>query len=162
MTVKLHRVGESGHQAIPAHAVDHVKRELTQFCSSRGPALLGITCLAAGADQMFAEAVLASGGQLHVVLPARNYDRSFEHPDDLNRFRTLLRLAAAFEALDFETPSDAAYLAAGKRVVDLSDEMVAVWDRKPARGIGGTADIVEYARTRKLPITIVWQQGTER
>jgi hypothetical protein len=111
---------------------------------------------------MFAEAVLALGGLLHVVLPSRNYEQSFEDSAQRRRFQDLLARAATRETLDFDAPSDAAYLAAGKHVVELSDELVAVWDRKPARGVGGTGDIVAYARARNVPITIIWQEGVER
>jgi hypothetical protein len=156
------RVGETGHQVIPSEVADHVGARLAEFCRRLGPALVGITSLAAGADQMFAEAVLASGGQLHVVVPSRNYERSFEAPEDLRRFEQLLARARTFEALDFDRPSEPAYLAAGKRVVDLSDELVAIWDQKPARGVGGTGDIVLYAEGRNLPVTIVWLEGVER
>jgi hypothetical protein len=44
------------------------------------------------------------------------------------------------------------YLAAGKRVVDMSDVMVAIWNGKPAEGLGGTADIVQYALAQKKPV----------
>jgi len=40
-----------------------------------------------------------------------------------------------------EVTDEDAYMAAGRRVVDLSDVMIAVWNAKPAKGKGGTADI---------------------
>jgi hypothetical protein len=160
--VTVRKVGESGHQVIPAKALAHVRRELAAFCAGYGPRLVGITCLAAGADQMFAEAVLAAGGQLHVVVPARRYEQTFEDPADYHRFQSLVARAAARDALDFDEPSERAYLAAGRRVVDLCDELVAVWDEKPARGLGGTADAVAYARAQGRPVTIVWEAGVDR
>lgn len=160
--MSVRTVGETGHQVIPAPALDYVRRELTDFCARRVPGLIGVTCLAAGADQMFAEAVLAAGGQLHVVVPARRYEDSFEDAADRHRFRTLLAHAAARHVLDVDEPSEAAYLAAGHLVVELSDELVAVWDEKPARGLGGTADTVAYARQRRRPVTIIWKAGVER
>ena len=44
------------------------------------------------------------------------------------------------------------YLAAGHRVVELSDLMLAVWDGSPAKGKGGTADVVAYAVRRGVPL----------
>ncbi|MGV9675297.1 hypothetical protein ACWDSJ_08460 [Nocardia sp. NPDC003482] len=35
-------------------------------------------------------------------------------------------------------------------------------DGKPARGYGGTADVVEAARRQGLPVTVVWPEGAER
>ena len=43
-----------------------------------------------------------------------------------------------------------------------ADRLVAVWDGEPARGYGGTADIVEAARDRELPITVIWPEGARR
>jgi len=40
------------------------------------------------------------------------------------------------------------------RVVDLADLLIAVWDGKPARGPGGTADVVAYAASAGKPY--VW------
>jgi hypothetical protein len=43
------------------------------------------------------------------------------------------------------------HMAAGKLMVDKADELYAVWDSKPARAYGGTADVVAYARERGIP-----------
>jgi len=45
-----------------------------------------------------------------------------------------------------------AFLAAGKRVVDLSDIVIAVRDGEPAKGKGGTADSVAYALSTGAPV----------
>ena len=44
------------------------------------------------------------------------------------------------------------YFNAGKMVVDLSDVLVAVWNGQPAKGLSGTANIVEYAKQKQKPI----------
>jgi len=66
------------------------------------------------------------------------------------------------ETLSFDEPSEEAYLAAGCRVVDMSDVLLAVWDGQPARGKGGTGNIVEYARSRATRVEIVWPKGITR
>jgi hypothetical protein len=40
-------------------------------------------------------------------------------------------------------------------MVDVSDIVVALWDGEPARGRGGTADIVAYARAMAKPLLVV-------
>jgi len=40
--------------------------------------------------------------------------------------------------------------------------MFAVWDGKPADGLGGTADVVGYARERAIPVQVFWPAGLER
>ena len=47
-------------------------------------------------------------------------------------------------------------------MVDRSERLVAVWDGKPARGIGGTADIVSYARQKGVPVVVLWPEGATR
>jgi hypothetical protein len=39
--------------------------------------------------------------------------------------------------------------------------MVAVWDGKAPRGLGGTADIVEHARAARKPLILISPDGLE-
>jgi hypothetical protein len=47
-------------------------------------------------------------------------------------------------------------MAGSERMLDLADELVAVWDGLPARGHGGTADVVAVALDRGIPVTVIW------
>jgi len=42
------------------------------------------------------------------------------------------------------------------------DELLAVWDGKPARGYGGTADVVAYAERNGVPVRVLWPEGATR
>jgi hypothetical protein len=53
-------------------------------------------------------------------------------------------------------------MAASERMLDLADQLVAVWDGLPARGYGGTADVVAAARRRGMPVVVVWPPGARR
>ena len=61
--------------------------------------------------------------------------------------------AVGVVTLDYPAPSEEAFLAAGEEVVRRSDTLCAIWNRKPAGGVGGTADVVHYVR--KKGITVV-------
>ena len=37
-----------------------------------------------------------------------------------------------------------------------------MWDGKPARSYGGTADVVAYARERGTPVRVIWPDGAHR
>lgn len=156
----MRTVGISGHQNAP----DLVWRLL----SLRLPALLGtppfrgISSLAAGADQRFAERVVELGGDLVVVIPSASYGDSFEEPEQRAQFERLLALAAETEQMDYDEPGEEAYLAAGQRVVDRSDMLVAVWDGQPAQGKGGTGDVVAYAHRQGKPVEVIWPEGVAR
>jgi hypothetical protein len=47
-------------------------------------------------------------------------------------------------------------------MVDEADELYAVWDGKPARSYGGTADVVAYAREHGTPVRVIWPDGAQR
>jgi hypothetical protein len=123
--------------------------------------IIGVTSLAAGADQLFARAVLAAGGRLHAVIPASGYESTFEI-DDSASFRELLALSAERLQLPFERPSEQAYWAAGREVVRRSDRLLAIWDGQPAGGLGGTADVVGYARQLGRTVDVIWPAGASR
>ena len=95
---------------------------------------------------MFSEAARAAGLGIEVVVPCADYEATFKAPDTLARYRDLLAVASQVVKLDYPIPSEDAFLAAGKRVVELSTLVVSLWNGKPAAGKGGTGDIVEFAR----------------
>lgn len=154
-------VGVTGHQDLPASALKYARAELDGFLGRCSQPLTGIASLAVGADQLFAEAVVRHGGQLHVVVPSAGYEQTFGDGDRA-RYEMLLDAASKVETLEYPEPSEDAFLAAGKRVVDLCDLLVAVWDGQAAQGRGGTADVVEYARNSDKHVEIVWPAGVSR
>jgi hypothetical protein len=158
------RIGVTGHRVIPAAAYGHVQAALTDaLCRRQGSAepLEVLSSLAAGSDQLFAEIALSGGAQLTVVTPAADYETTFS-PAELLRFRRLLGHARAHIVLDYEQVSDHAYYDAGVYIADHCDRMVAIWDGRPARGLGGTADIVRYTRSLGKPVSVIWKTGVER
>lgn len=66
------------------------------------------------------------------------------------------------DTLPFSEPSEEAFYAAGKAVVDACDWLIAVWDGEPARGLGGSADVVAYARNRGKVVHVIWHEGLSR
>jgi hypothetical protein len=154
-------VGVTGHQNLPASGIFEIARLLRNKLSDVEH-LTGISSLAAGADQLFAEILLELGGALLVVVPSSGYETTFANPSDLARFRGLIEKAATVEQLQFPEPTEAAFSAAGRRVVDLSERVIALWDGLPARGLGGTADVVGYAHTQSKDVTIIWPDGLTR
>src|SRR5438309_2700977 len=76
---------------------------------------------------------------------------------DWTKTSDLLRRAARVQTLSGikEAERDLAYLECGLLVVDEADLVIAVWDGKPSRGVGGTADIVTNARTLIKPLILI-------
>lgn len=153
---KIMTVGCTGHRQIPPAAMDLVSDGIrTEIERYPVETLVGVCSLAVGADQLFARAVLDVGGRLHAVIPSHGYESTFS-PTDRTTFRSLLDRADVVEVLEFHEPCAAAFGAAGNRVADLSDLLIAVWDGRAADGRGGTADALAYARGRARNIVVVW------
>jgi hypothetical protein len=145
------RIGVTGHQRLENSSAwswveDIVSRELNAV----PPPVVVATSLAIGADQLVARIGRARGATVHAVLPFANIERTFA-TRDLQAFRRLIRQASV-EVLHTSGTDEDAFMAAGRRVVDLSDLMIAVWDARPAKGKGGTADIVAYAIASGVPV----------
>lgn len=110
--------------------------------------------LAEGADQFAAAAALDLGYDLHAILPFRRHDYADDFPEAaaLTVFDALLDRAARTLELPCrrgDVPS--AYALAGRATVAHSDVVLAVWDGLPARGAGGTAEIVVHVLRRGGP-----------
>lgn len=155
------RIGIAGHRGLPPRTTELVRAGLHDILSSCSPGIVGVTCLADGADQLFARAVLSLGGRLEVVVPAERYLEGLP-PDAQDGYGELMSVATHVERLPFVESTERAHMAGGQAVVDRSDLLVAVWDGAPARGLGGTADIVAYARERGVPVEVVWPHGASR
>ena len=98
------------------------------------------------------------GSTLEVVLPLDQdaYADDFETAQSRRVFAELLERAAVVVRAPAVATRDRAYEAAGRAVVDRSDVVLALWDGQPARGRGGTAQIVAYALARG--VRVLWVQ----
>lgn len=157
------KIGITGHTnlTVATEKLVHeaIRDALTPYLAD---GFTGVTCLAKGADQVFAQVVLEVGGDLTVVLPSPNYRDKKVKPANLARFDELLSGAAEVAYLPFDEPGRDAYMAASEELVSRSDVMIAVWDGEPAGGHGGTADVVAYAREHGRRVTVLWPDGAER
>ncbi|GAA4920332.1 hypothetical protein [Streptomonospora salina] len=157
----MRRIAITGHRGLPeevARAVDSVLRTRLRGI---GPYLTGLSCLADGADALFARAVLDAGGALEAVVPA---DRYRDGLPEWHRatYDALMAEASLVHRLPYVESTSQAHLEAGRYLVEHCDELLAVWDGCPPRGPGGTADIVDYARSRRRHVTVVWPEGATR
>jgi hypothetical protein len=148
------RVGITGHQQLPLNALLRIRAGIDAALPA-GRGLTLVTSLSAGAELMAAEAALTRGADLALIVACHGFRSTLPEADQL-RFDRFAALAGHLERLSFPEPSEAAFLAAGKRVVDLADRMIAVWDGEPVNGAGNTAEVVAYARDIGREVTVVW------
>lgn len=158
------RVAISGHRGlspeVSALVVAGIEAQLERIVPV-GSDLTGISCLADGADQLFAATVLKRGGSLEVVVPAAEYRDGL--PDAAKpQYDELLSRAVRVHRCRHRESTAEAHMDASRFIVDHADHLIAVWDGEPARAYGGTADVVQYAREKGLPVTIVWPEGAYR
>ena len=126
-----------------ARELDDLFSHLVRLPSS-ATSLHAVSSLAAGADQLFAEAALRYGIPLDVVLPFAHFADDFPGGPERDAYQRLLSAAASTTCLPWDERSNGAYLAGGLWLVDHCDLLIAVWDGQKAAGVGGTGDVVDY------------------
>jgi hypothetical protein len=67
------RIAVSGHRGLPRQTVLVIDQAIRKALADHLRAFTGLSCLADGADQIFARAVLDLGGELEAVIPAKEY-----------------------------------------------------------------------------------------
>jgi hypothetical protein len=171
------RVGLTGHRPgsqLPSDAANRVRpqvdevlkhlvallREIHQrssrFYAPDAPLVSVIGSLAEGADRVGAVAALDLGLDLQTVLPfpRDKFEADFATPDSRREFRDLLARASAVFEIDDDIDDPArisGYVVAGEQILASSDLLLAIWDGEPAKGRGGTADVVFTAERAGMP-----------
>ncbi|OAA25233.1 hypothetical protein UG55_102454 [Frankia sp. EI5c] len=155
-------VGITGHRVLSPAIEEYTTAEALRLLRRHASgSLVGVSCLAEGADSTFAELVLGLGGQLVVVVPAQNY-REFLPPEHRPEYDRLRAAAIRVRTLEHPEADLEALMAASRVMVDEVDELIAIWDGRPSRGYAGTGDVVAYARSTKTPVHVVWPEGAVR
>ena len=155
------RIAISGHRGLNAPTTNLIDQNIREKLSKYPAGLTDLSCLADGADQIFARAVLDLGGKLEVVIPAERY-RSGLPAEAHAEYDDLLARAVTVHRLPFVESTPESHMAACRLMVDEADELYAVWDSKPPRAYGGTADVVAYARNHDIPIEVIWPSNATR
>lgn len=158
------RVGVTGHRELadPAQVAAAVDAVLDRLVGGTDQTLVAVSSLAEGADRIVARRVLARpGGRLVALLPLDpvDYVADFADVASVQEFTELLGAADQTEVIRGLPTDDwsreAAYERAGRAVLDRCDVLLALWDGQPARGRGGTAELVADARIVDHPVEVV-------
>ena len=160
-----YRIAVSGHRPnrLPRELIgplrEQSKRVLTELAAALAPAPLSVcSALAEGADRIVASAGLACNLPLQVWLPfaREDYQRDFVSVTARQEFTALLEQAQQVKALcfDYQHHRNSGYVAVGEQLVHVADVLIAIWDGQPARGAGGTAEVVQGAIDKGIPV--IW------
>lgn len=156
------RLGITGHRGLSEEVERRVREALlTVVLEHEADDLVGVSCIADGPDAWFAEAVLDRGGLIEVVVPAEEYRENLPrwHHDVYDK---LIRRASEVHSTGLRESNSQAHQSGSEILVGIVDRLVAVWDGQPARGYGGTADVVAYARETGVPVEVIWPEGATR
>jgi hypothetical protein len=156
----MQRIAAAGHRGLPA-STERLVDEAIRSALDGQQDVIGLSCLADGADQIFARAVLDRGGRIEAVVPATQYRDGL--PIDAHaEYDRLLTRAVRVHRLPFSESTPEAHMAASRFMLGHADQLWAIWDGNPARGYGGTADVVACARDNRLPVRVIWPDGAHR
>jgi hypothetical protein len=152
------RIGATGHRVLAEvpRVLAGVEAALDRIeAAFPGRALVVVSCLAEGADQLVAEAVRRRpGARLVAVLAISRSEYLAEFSTSGARTGFIAQLVGASEIIDMPACAtrDEAYAAANEWLLDNVDALVAVWDGQGTQGQGGTAEVVAQARDRHMPL----------
>jgi len=154
----FHTVGFSGHRQLGSQAAiaEAVASALGQLKAGGRAEWIGISSAALGGDMVFVKEALKAGMAWHALLPLAPAEFRKDFSDaDWAAVESLLAAAERVQVMATSGTREDAYLDCGIETVDSCDVLLAVWDGAPARGKGGTADVVAYAREIGKPIILI-------
>jgi len=169
------RIGVTGHRDLAGDApileaiwaqVSRL-RTLVPASAATPVGLAVISQLADGADRLVVQQVLTADAeaQLEVVLPmakARYAEAQHFDPASRRELEQLLDRATTVSILPRAASRDIqglAYASAGEQLISRCDVLIALWDGRPPRGRGGTAEMLLSAAARGKPCIWISAEG---
>ena len=154
-------IGFTGHRALADEA--QCRKSILEFLEQRKKSAVGlvygISSVAAGGDLLFAESCIQLALPLRVLLPlpVDEFRKDFDEKSWLRAERVLSK-AASVEVTEANQSREECYYECGIETVQQSRLLLALWDGGPAQGLGGTEDVVSFARGDGKPV--VWLHST--
>jgi hypothetical protein len=154
-------IGFTGHRALDDESKSRkvIFDFLEQRKASTSALLYGISSVAAGGDLLFAECCIQLEMPLCVLLPlpAEEFRKDFDE-SSWSRAEQVMSQAASVEVAGGNQIRSACYYECGIETVQRSRMLLALWNGGPSQGLGGTEDVVSFARELGKPV--VWLHST--
>jgi hypothetical protein len=150
-------VGFSGHRKLENAGLiaKGLRKVLDQLSARYGP-LVGISSAASGADTLFLEEISHRRIPFRLVLPfSRNAFKQDFEPEEWERVLPFFGEALSVQEVSGIESRKEVFLEVGVLTVESADMVIFVWNGKPAAGIGGTGDVVNYARALGKPLIVI-------
>jgi hypothetical protein len=154
----FHVVGFSGHRQVdrPDESAVAIRSVLEGLRRDGTGEWVALSSVAAGADSLFAQNALGLGLAWHALLPLPAAEfRSDFTASEWEVAEALLPRAEQVRVITENGSREDAYLDCGMETVNGCDVLLALWNGEPARGKGGTAEVIAYAREIGRPIVVI-------
>lgn len=164
------KIGIIGHRNLQdEHQVEEqIENKIQELLSARKAIEFeAYSSIAYGADTLFVRVAEKHKAKIKLILPfpKAEYKETFvtenseKTEERLNEFEKLCERYIP-EIVNEEIPKNEAernqnYFDCGKALIDKSEVLIAIWDGFPVDGIGGTAQILEYAYSEKKEVHII-------
>jgi conflict system pore-forming effector with SLATT domain len=155
---EFHVVGFSGHRQLadPDGTAGAIREELAFLRKLIPGEWIALSSIAQGGDRLFVKEARQMGLSWHAILPLPRAEFASDFtPDDWSAVEKTLDTADHVHIVSENGDRKDSYLDCGIETANGSDVLLAVWDGDPARGKGGTADVVQYAQSIGKPVIIV-------
>jgi hypothetical protein len=155
---QFHVVGFTGHRhlADPAGAARAIRGVLDALRREIPGEWIALSSIAGGSDQLFVQEARSSGLSWHAILPLARAEFAKDFtPEEWAAVEVTLAAADHVHTISEYGDRKDSYLDCGIETVSGADVLIAVWDGGPARGKGGTADVVQYAQSIGKPLLII-------
>jgi hypothetical protein len=158
-------IGFTGHRKLPDEAKSRrlIRDFLLEQKSATTAIVCGVSSAAAGGDLLFAESCMELGIPLRVLLPMP--PEQFRNDFDAATWERAERVLSS--AISVEVKGDRehrreSYYECGIETVQQSEILTALWDGQDARGMGGTAEIVAFAKAIGRPVVVFHSENGDK
>jgi hypothetical protein len=154
-------IGFTGHRKLPDEGKSRaaIRKVLLEWVDKVPGIIYGVTSAASGGDLLFAETCIELKLPLRVFLPVpkEQFREDFEEAD-WSRAEIVFQNALSIEVTGAGEKLTERYYECGIETVQQSRLLIALWDGEPSQGLGGTADMVHFAREQGQPV--IWIHST--
>src|SRR5580700_5424653 len=150
-------IGFTGHRKLPDEAKcrQAIRKVLLDWIDKVPGVVYGVTSAAAGGDLLFAETCIELNLPIRVFLPLpkQQFREDFDEPA-WARAECVFKKALSVEITGTGEKLPDRYYECGIETVQQSQVLLALWDGEPSQGLGGTADMVHFAKEQGRPV--IW------
>lgn len=160
-------IGVTGHRKITIACSEKIKEVLTSL-SEKYLIDKVYSPLAEGADREVAKFFIENNSSTKLIVPLpfdqNLYIDTFTNEQSKIEFQGILSNATSTYIIPnilHKKSKNYLYKLVGENVVDQSNIIVAIWNGKESNGLGGTAEIVQYAQKKKKTILYINSETCE-